>query len=225
MHREKGNETLSKSIMAKVIGILGLISSIIGLAEAAYKVYKSASDAHKLPKRLRTTAEQLPLVVGILQLAGHNVRSQQIDQQTLQNVRSILERCEQQLSDIKTILEDIIPTPDASWAERSMKAMGLARKSQKVKRHMAEIMQNTELLANLQVFSNADVLHQIHDAVEEHPNLPDEEERSQLVHSGAGSINTNTGVDTQQNYANSGSGSQYNANTQNFGRGRGTTSV
>lgn len=211
--------------MAEVIGILGLISSIIGIAEAAYKVYESASDAHKLPKKLRTTAEQIPLVVEILQLAEHNVRSQQIDQQTLQSVRSMLERCEQRVSDIKTILEATIPTPNALWTERSMKAVRLAREGQKVKRHMAEIMQDAELLANLQVFSDADVLYQIRDAVKELTNLPDEGERPQLVHSGAGSINANTGVGTQQNYTNSGSGSQYNAKTQNFGRDRGTISM
>lgn len=214
---------ICQSIMAEVIGIIGLISSIITIAEAAYGIYESAGDAHGLPKKLQATAEQIPLLVRILQLADQNIQSRQVDQQTLQSAQPILQRCEERITEVKTIFARTIPASDASRAERMKKAVGLRTKSNKVKELMEEVMQDTELLAKDRLFSDALVLQDIQSAIEQLGNLPEEEDRLQFTHSGTGSINANTGAGTQHNYSNSGSGSQYNANTQNFGRDTGTT--
>lgn len=48
--------------------------------------------------------------------------------------------------------------------------------------------------------------------------------KPQRVHSGAGTINANTGESVQTIYNNSGSGHQYNAETQFVGRDQGTNS-
>lgn len=203
--------------------VLGLISSVIAIFEAAQEIYDAASDAQGLPKKLRAAAEQIPLVYHALSLAEQNIRAQKVDQQALQSARPVLETCKETAARIKDIFDKIIPAPDASRAERLKKAVGIKTKSKKVKEDMEAVVKSMELLAQHQIFQDAVALQEIKTAVEQLENLPDDDENPpQFVHSGAGAINANTGLGQQQNYNNSGSGRQYNADKQFFGRDQGT---
>jgi len=82
----------------------------------------------------------------------------------------------------------------------------------------------TPILAQNQVFQNAEALKDIKGAIEQLRNILDEEEQPRFVHWGTGAINANTGGGTMKNYNNSGSGGMYNAQTMSFGRDRGTDS-
>lgn len=213
---------IDTSLMAEAIGILGLIASIVTIAEAAYEIYEAASDTQGLPKKLQPIAEQIPLMLKVLQLADEHVQSHPTDRQLLQAVRPILQRCEKRVTDVKFMFENIIPAADASRADRMKKAVGLRTKINRVKASMEEIMKDTELLANHQTFRDALVLRDIQNAVEQLSNLPKAEGRLQLTHSGAGSIHTNNGAGVQHNYTNAVSDSLCSASFQTFGRDRGT---
>lgn len=213
---------IDTSLMAEAIGVLGLIASIATIAEAAYEIYEAASDSQGLPKKLQPIAEQIPLMLKVLQLADENVQSHQTDKELLHAVRPILQRCEKRVIDVRSMFEKIIPAADASRADRMKKAVGLRTKINKAKESMEEIMKDTELLANHQYFCDALVLQDIQNAVEQLSNLPKDEGRLQLTHSGAGSIHTNHGAGVQHNYTNTASGNLYSANSQTFGRDRGT---
>lgn len=204
--------------------VLGLISSVITIFEAAQEVYEAADDALGLPKRFRLAAEQIPLVYHALNLAEQNIRTQSIDGQALQSARPVLEACKECATRIKDVFDRTIPAPGASRAERLKKAVGLRMKSKKVKEDMEQVIKSMELLAQHQVFQDAAALQDIQAAIEQLGNLPDEEDQPQFVHSGTGAINANTGSGQQHNYNNAGSGSQYNAQKQFFGRDQGTDS-
>jgi len=198
--------------------VLGLISSTIAIFEAAHEVYEAASDATGLPKKFRVAAEQIPLVLNALSLAEQNINAKNVTEDALLSARPVLERCKENASSVKDIFDKTIPAKDAPRTDRLKKAVGMRMKSSKVKEHMEEICKSMELLAQHQVFQDAEALKDIKEAVEQLHNVADEEPLH-IVHSGAGAINANTGSGTQKNYNNSGAGSQYVAESQVFHKG------
>lgn len=201
--------------------VLGLISSVIAIFEAAQEIYDAASDTKGLPKRFRAAAEQIPLVYHALSLAEQNIKAQKVDEQALQNATPVLKRCKESAARVKDIFDKTIPAPGASRSERLRKAVGLKTKSKKIQEEIEEVVKSMELLAQYQVFQDAAALEDIKEAIGQ-LNIADEDDQPQFTHSGEGSINANTGPGLQQNHNNSGSGRQYNAETQFFGRDQGT---
>ena len=185
--------------------VLGLVSSTIAIFEAAHGIYEAASDASRLPKKIRFVGDQIPLVQNALGLARKNIDAKNVTREALESVKPVLEQCQKNATDIKEIFEKTIPAKDAS------------RKSSKVKQYMEEIFKSLQLLARNQVFQDTETLEEINGAIEHLKNISDGEEDPQFVHSGTGPLNTNTGG-TQQNYTSSGSGTQYNAQNQYFGQ-------
>ena len=207
--------------------VLGLVSSIIAIFEAAHDIYEAASDVSGLPKKLRLAAEQIPLVHNALSLAKQNINTQNVTEGALESIKPVLEKCEKSASSIKDIFEKIIPARDASRAERLKKAVEVNIKSSKVKEYMEEIFKSLQLLAQNQVLPNTETLEEIKAAIEQltNTNKSDREEQSQFAHSGTGPLNANTGGGVQEIYSNSGPGTQYNAQNQYFGRDQGKGSI
>jgi hypothetical protein len=141
--------------------VLGLISSIITICEAAQEVYEAASDTRGLPKKFRAAAEQIPLVYHALSLAERNINAESVSEEALQSAKPILERCKESAASVKDIFDKTIPVKDASRAERLTKAVGIKMKSNKVKEYMEEVVKNMELLAQNQVFQDAETLKDI----------------------------------------------------------------
>lgn len=205
--------------------VLGLISSIITIFEATHEIYEAATDANGLPKKLRVVAEQIPLVYNALGLAEKNLRANRVTQEAVLSTKPVLEQCKDNAAKVKDIFEQTLPAQNASRAERLKKAVGLKIKSTKAKEYMEQVVESMDLLAQQQVFQDAETLEEIKAAMDQLTSVSDEEEPpSRFIHSGAGAINANTGEGTQKNYNNSGSGSIYNAEKQFFGREQGKES-
>ena len=137
----------------------------------------------------------------------------------------MLEQCKNSAASVKDIFDQTIPAKDASRAERLRKAVGLKMKSNKAKEHMEQVFKSMDLLAQKQVFQDAETLEDIRAAIEQLTSISDKEERPPgFVHSGAGAINANTRGSTQKNCNNSGPGSIYNAENQFFGQDQGKES-
>ena len=200
--------------------VLGLISSTIAIFEAAQEIYDAASDVAGLPKKLRVAAEQIPLVHNALNLAEQNINLKNVTEDALLSAQPVLERCKECAASVKDIFDKTIPTKDTSRTERLKKAVGIKIKSNRVKEHMEEIFKSMELLAQNQVFQDAEALNDIKEAIEQLSNVSDEEEQAHFVHSGTGAQYNQTGRGTR----NIVSGNQYTAGTQYFGRDQGTDS-
>ncbi|CAK7216103.1 hypothetical protein SEUCBS140593_002757 [Sporothrix eucalyptigena] len=198
--------------------VLGLISAITGICEAASTVYDAYSDAKGLPNKFRTAADQIPLVQLTLHLAETNINAHSVSKEALQRALPLLEQCKESASNVKVIFDETLPNKDASKLERFKNALTIKRKSGVVRDHMETIVKNLELLAQHQIFQDAETLQEISEAIQNLENASDEQESPQFVHSGSGAINANTGHGTMTNYNSSGSGSMYNAQTQNFGK-------
>lgn len=198
--------------------VLGLISAIIAICEAAEEVYEAAGDVKGLPKKFRTAAEQIPLVYYTLGLAETDIKANKVGKEALQSVIPVLEQCKGSAAGLKEIFDKTLPGKDDSTAKRVFSGVKILYKSNKVKSHMEDVFKNLQLLAEHQVFQDAKTLGEIAEAIEQLENASDEQEQSQFVNSGAGSINANTGSGTQNNNNNTGFGQMYNAQTQNFGK-------
>lgn len=202
--------------------ILGLISSAIAIFEAAHELYEAANDTQGLPKKFRIAAEQIPLIHHALNLADANIRAQNIGENDLERARPILERCKENAARVKDIFDKTIPAPNASSAERLKKAMSIIAKAKKVKDEIEDTVKGLELLAQYQIFQDADALQNIQKAVEQLSNLPDEENQPQFASYDDSVIYANTGSGEQHTYNNTSAGQQYNAKSMVFGQSQGT---
>ena len=201
--------------------VLGLISSIIAICEGAHEIYEAASNVKSLPRKFQLAAEQIPLVLHILALAEQNIQAKAVSQDGLQSAMPILERCKESATALKDIFDKTIPPKDASRTERYKKAVGIKLKSNKVKEYMEEVIKSMELLAQNQVFQDAETLEDIKEAIEQLSNISDEEEQSRYAVVG-GQMNVLTGPGTQKNQSMIGdNNNQYNAKIQNFGGNQG----
>jgi predicted lipoprotein len=201
--------------VVEVSTVLGLISSAITIFEAAQEVYEAASDVSGLPKKFRAAADHIPLVYHTLNRAAEHIQSQQVDVQALKSAEPVLQQCRENADKIKDIFDKTIPGPNASTAERMKKAMSLKMKSNKVKESMEDVIKGLELLAQNQIFQDAETLNDIQESLVELGSLTDEDAQPQYSHSGSGDQNIVSGG-TLRKYHNSGSGSQYNAETMTF---------
>ncbi|KAK5460822.1 hypothetical protein LTS15_002885 [Exophiala xenobiotica] len=194
--------------------VLGLISSIIAIYEGAHEIYEASSDVTGLPRKFQLAAEQIPLVLHVLGLAERNIQANHVNLDALYSTMPILERCKENAITLKDIFDKTIPSKDASRTERYKKAIGIKLKSTKMKECMEEVVKSMEILAQNQVFQDADVLKDIKDAIDQLSHVTDEEPSAQFVHSGGGPLIAHTGTGNVESYSHSGSGDIYKADKQ-----------
>ena len=200
--------------------VLGLISSSVSVFQAAYDVYEAANSAHGLPKKLKTAADQIPIVLHALGLAEENV--QNLEEGALKEAKPILERCKSNADIIQDIFDKNLPSKDDSRTERYRKSAALKLKSGQVQERMKEVLADLDLLATHQVFQDAQVIADIKAVIEE-LKAEDDSTKTENTHHGSGNINYNTGSGVQKNttLTNTGSGKQYVGEKQYFGRDAG----
>ena len=205
--------------------VLGLISSIIAIIEAANEIYDAYDDTHGLPKKIRVAADKIPLIHHALSLAETNVRAKGVPEDALRSAKPLLEQCKKDAGDFKEIFDKCTPSKEASRTERLKKAMQMKMKSNRLKEHMEKIMESLTLLVQYQVLQDAATLQDIKHAIEQLSAVEDEDGSVQIAHYGTGAVNANMGTGHQEAYNNSGSGHQYKAEYQYFGSTSGTKST
>ncbi|KAH7016528.1 uncharacterized protein B0I36DRAFT_337971 [Microdochium trichocladiopsis] len=196
--------------------VLGLISAVIAIFEAAHDVYDAASDVSGMPRKFRAAAERIPLVHHALSRAAEHIQSRQVSEDGIKSSESVLQQCKEHADKIKEIFEKALPGPHTSRIERMKKAMILKRNSNQVKESMEEVMKGLELLAQNQIFQDAETLQDIQKSLEELGSLADDDGHQQYSHSGSGDQNIVSGSGTLKKNHNSGSGHQYNAENITF---------
>lgn len=112
---------------AEALSVIAIISNIFQLIEFSTDVYKRAEsfsyDVHEIPQAFRSTSEVLPLVKTALQQIGKRIIIGEIDKETSQALRKVLEGCEATVVKLKAIFHDVLPARDASKWTRGWKAV------------------------------------------------------------------------------------------------------
>jgi hypothetical protein len=182
--------------------VIGLISGVISIIEAAKTVSDAAKDATGQPEAFRQVAARLPLVIEILRSAKE--RALALDDTAQEALEPILESCKAKAENLNKIFQKVIRKDDDKWFDRYKKALGTLGKGDKVESLMEGILKDTQLLAyeklmGIATETQAKELEEGIKEMKEMPSsLPEETGSLNQKHSGSG-----------DNIAHRGSGSIY----------------
>ncbi|GAB7345583.1 hypothetical protein MBLNU457_3885t2 [Dothideomycetes sp. NU457] len=196
--------------------VLGLVSSVLAIFDAASQVYDAAHDAKGLTKAFQATADQIPLVQHTLSLAEESLKADRVGEEAAKSVKPVLERCKENGQKVKDAFDKALPLKNASTTERYKRAAQMRLKSGEIKKSMEIVMECLDLLAKEQIFQDSEAIHDIKTALDQLASIGGEGESAGSVHYGSGNINNIKDSGSQQNYNNSGSGKQYNATQMSF---------
>ncbi|KAK5171186.1 uncharacterized protein LTR77_004330 [Saxophila tyrrhenica] len=193
--------------------ILGLISIII-IVDETKKIYDAAHDKSGLPKVFREVHSRLPIVASILEEAR---RQNQSTQQFDTKIQPLLQSCEDDSKDLRTIFDKVISTDNVPSYERYSKAARAVKpgRTRKVESLMADILKNLQLLETHHLFKNVATAQELRSALgemlkieKEEPSLPDDP--STTIYSTGQGSNLNTGSGTQKIQQTFGAGPTWN---------------
>jgi hypothetical protein len=125
--------------------VIGLISGVISIIEAAKTVFDAAKDAKGQPEAFRQVAARLPLVIEILRSAKERVLA--LDDTAQEALEPTLESCKAKAENLNKIFQKVIRKDDDKWFDRYKKALGTLGKGDKVESLMEGILKDTQLLA------------------------------------------------------------------------------
>ncbi|KLU80987.1 hypothetical protein MAPG_00083 [Magnaporthiopsis poae ATCC 64411] len=132
--------------------VIGLISGIITLIEASRAVYNAASDSKGLPRSFRDVAARLPAVQDTLETAQKGLLDADFSPASPSatsgdSLAKVLASCLDKAASLKKIFEAVIPSANASRAERYRKALLTIPNGGKVEELMVGVMRDLEVLA------------------------------------------------------------------------------
>jgi hypothetical protein len=196
--------------------IIGLISGIIQIINAAEQVYEAAKDAKGQPTAFREVAARLPLVINILSLAKQKMENQPVDEESSVATEYLVKSCEEKALQLKVTLEKCLPTDDAELGTRIWKGMQTVPRGNRVETLMQGILKDIVMLAGNYGLraATAEQVKELARAIEALGDLAPSafEEISSVANTsyGGGAIYSNTGTAPQQ--INNGRGNFYNNN-------------
>lgn len=182
--------------------VIGLISSVIAIIEAAKTVYDVAADAKGQPEEFRQVAARLPLVIGLLDSAKGGVQKLNTTEQDA--LETILQSCKDKAESLGKLFGSVVRKDDDKWHERYKKAVVAVTKGKKVESLMEEILKDVQVIVcdKLKEIATSDKVKELGEAIKEMKELP-----SSLAEE-TGSVNqTHSGIG--DNIAHKGSGSIY----------------
>lgn len=198
--------------------VIGLISGLVAIIDAATKIYSTVSDVSGLPEAFRDASTRLPLVRETLQTALQNLEMSDPDDSLYQAIKPVLDGCKQKAQRLEEVFRKVIPSASASRMERYLHAVRTLGKGSLVESLMQGILRDVQLLAHNRVMKLAtdEQLGELARAEDEvsatPPSLPPQC-LSSISNSGPGIQNVNIGGGTQIN--NNGSGQQFVGGTFN----------
>jgi hypothetical protein len=204
--------------------VISLISGVLTIIDATFKIYDSAKDANGQPEAFRQVAAQLPLVEDILQRAGTKAKT--LDESEQDILEPILKSCKTKAGRLHEIFKKVVRRDDDKWHDRYKKAFSTFGKGHQVECLMEGILKDIQLLLacdKLAETATDDEIKRLEEAIKEldemEPSLQDEAD-SHFTHFGSGDLIGTTGNGTT--YLNKGSGDMWNntfgdGTTANFG--------
>ena len=214
---------------AEAIAVLGIISSVISIIDAAKQVHDGASNAVGLPEAFREVAGRLPLVTAILKSAEQPIRDGKLDEASCEAIKPLVEECKSRAKALDDMFQKVLPPDDASRLDRYIRAAKTLGKGGKVETLMKGLLDDVTLLASRHGLETATAhqLDQVENAIQElstmEPSVPDSEFQETTFTNnnfGDGPMTNNNVSGNQKYQANYGTGKQFQAETQTFNMGK-----
>ncbi|KAL6407168.1 hypothetical protein AUP68_09995 [Ilyonectria robusta] len=193
--------------------VIGLVSGIIAIVDAAIKVFNAASDTSGLPSSFRDVASRLPLIKDSLSTALQGLQDDPETPESTSALTAMLKACTDKATALEAIFQAVIPGEGASRLERYSKAMKTIPKGGKVEGLMTGMLGDLQVLIfhrTFKVATRAQIERLIAEAGKGHENeIAKQASPSMVFHNtGSGSQIVNSS-DGSQNI-NMGSGQQFN---------------
>ena len=131
--------------------VIGLISGIIGILDAAGKVYSAAKDSSGLPEAFRDVAQRLPLVNETLRTAQGYLDTGSPSEGLYEAVKPIVDDCKDKATRLEEIFRRVIPQADVSRMGRYLLATRTLGKGNRVETLMKGILEDVQLLVGNRV--------------------------------------------------------------------------
>ncbi|KFY93613.1 hypothetical protein V498_04319 [Pseudogymnoascus sp. VKM F-4517 (FW-2822)] len=193
--------------------VLGIISAIISIIDAAKQVYEAVEDEAGLPTNFKRAATKLPLISKLLEDSERYINNA-ADESIKAAFRPTLQDCKLQATHLQDLFEKVMLEEDDSRWDRYVKAARAIGKGGRVESLVGGILDNLQLLATRYPEATTQrgkeqLTKAIEEVTEMKPSLPDGfEEAPAFVHYGSGAQNVNTGSGHQ--YNNNSTGNQNN---------------
>lgn len=159
---------------AEALAVIGLVSSILSIFDAASKVYDAAHDAKGLTKDFQATAEQIPLILNTLTQARKSLSEGHVVEETAKRVKPVLIRCKVNAERVQEAFEKALPSKDASFVEKSKRAAEMVWRSSEIKKCMEIVVASLDLLTESQIFHDAEAIRKIEVGVDQLTSMDDE---------------------------------------------------
>ena len=106
--------------MAEAMATIGFVAAVIELSSLAKKLVDRWKEFHSkakdLPKTFRSIHVQLPLVVWSLEKIHTQAESGLLNEDLLNSLQSVIEACYEDVKDLESILDKILPNAStSSW--------------------------------------------------------------------------------------------------------------
>jgi hypothetical protein len=96
--------------------VIGLISGVISIIDAARTVYDAAKDAKGQPEAFRQVAARLPLVNEILHSSKES--TQTLDESAREALKPILESYKAKAKNLEKVFQEVLGKDDYKWYDR-----------------------------------------------------------------------------------------------------------
>ncbi|KAH8432447.1 uncharacterized protein LDX57_010083 [Aspergillus melleus] len=203
--------------------VISGISAVIGILDAAAKIYDSVRDDLNLPETFTVVRRRLPIILDTLQICKDDLQPTQgsMSPDARDSFTQIVEVCQENAEKLKMIFEATIPGENDTWEIRYRKVLRSLGKGSRVEELMILITQDVELMVNNhavrsakpdQMMELANIIKELEDAK---TSVIEDERTAFTFHSGGGA---------QTNSLNTGTGQQINnlgyVGTQNFNQSK-----
>ncbi|KAK4499792.1 hypothetical protein PRZ48_007978 [Zasmidium cellare] len=130
----------------EAVTVLGAISSVISILDAAVKIYQACQDPQGLHETFQRVAASLPLVIRLLKEAKQEIATQPPSSPAVEAVEMAISSCKKDAKMLEDMFRSFIPGPTASSWKRWSQAVktvrpGKERKVQGVFRSIADQLQ------------------------------------------------------------------------------------
>jgi hypothetical protein len=149
--------------------VSGLIGLTIAAIDASVQIYDAVKDRSGIPEKLRKVSDTLPSLAELLKGARAQFDKDQPTKQAWFEVEKDLERCHGACQELHDILESAYPKTDTGTVGRVFKNVGtlLSRRSKTAEQLLKEIHGYLEILQQRQIITNATLLDDIKETVDE----------------------------------------------------------
>ena len=136
--------------MAEALAVVGVVASIVQLAELGSKVLLRLNDFQsrigEIPKTFQHVKAELPVLLDTLKQTKSAIEVGSIPNETKNALLPAIDGCRTQVELLDTLIGKVLPLQSDSWSKRGLKAVSSLRQDAKVKKIRTDLQSYIQTL-------------------------------------------------------------------------------